>query len=91
MFGLSVLLHGWLRKETEVGPVGHSAGLRGRVGSSESIQLCWFSVKGCHVQGLPIESVCLAYMDWRGKCTCYVYRIFPCRVYINSNLCDSQI
>jgi hypothetical protein len=45
------------RRETGAGPAGHSAGLRGGVGSNESVQLCSVSVKGCHVRGLPIGSV----------------------------------
>jgi hypothetical protein len=74
-----------------VGPTGHSAGLRGGVGSSESVQLCWVSVKGCHVRGSRVGSVRWAYVDWRGKRTCHVGRDFPCRVYIDSNHRDSQI
>jgi hypothetical protein len=51
-----------------MGPTGHSAGLRGGVGSiflgsSESVQLYWVSVKGCHIRGLSAESVCVVYMD----------------------------
>jgi hypothetical protein len=48
-------------------------------------------VKGCHVRGPPIGSVRRAYVDWRGKHTCRVGWIFPCRVYIDSNCCDSRI
>jgi hypothetical protein len=48
-------------------------------------------MKGCHVQGLPIGSIRRAYMDWRGKRTCHVGRVFPCMVYIDSNRRDSQI
>jgi hypothetical protein len=49
-------------RETGVGPAGHSAGLRGGVGStfsqsSESVQLCSVSMKGCHVRGLHTGSV----------------------------------
>jgi hypothetical protein len=49
-------------RKIEVGPTGHSAELRGGVGStffrsSESVQLCWVSVKGFHVWGLSTESV----------------------------------
>jgi hypothetical protein len=44
-------------RETGVGPVGHSAGLRGGVRSSESDQLYSVSVKGCHVWGLSAGSV----------------------------------
>jgi hypothetical protein len=34
MLGLSLLLHSYVGRETEVGPVGHSVGLRGGVGST---------------------------------------------------------
>jgi hypothetical protein len=61
------------------------------LGSSESVQLCWVSVKDCHVRGPPTESVHRAYVDWRGKRTWRVGRVFPCRVCINSNRRDSQI
>jgi hypothetical protein len=63
--------------ETEAGPLGHSARLRGGVGSSESVQLCWVSVKGCHVWGLSTESVRVAYVDWRKKRTWHVYQVSP--------------
>jgi hypothetical protein len=48
-------------------------------------------MKCCHVCGLPAGSVHGAYMDWGGKRTCHVDRVFPCRVYIDSNCRDSQI
>jgi hypothetical protein len=32
-----------------------------------------------------------AYMDWHGNRTYRVYRVFPCRVYINLNCRDSRI
>jgi hypothetical protein len=48
-------------------------------------------VKGCHVRELPVGSVCGAYVDWCGKRLCCVDRVFPCRVYTNSNHRDSQI
>jgi hypothetical protein len=56
-----------------------------------SVQRCWWLVKGCHVHELPAESVRQAYVDWRAKCTCHVDRVFPCRVYIDSNHRDSRI
>jgi hypothetical protein len=59
--------------------------------SSESVQLCWVSVKDCHVRGPPTENVCRAYVDWRGKRTWRVGQVFPCRVYIDSNRRDSRI
>jgi hypothetical protein len=59
--------------------------------SSESVQLCWVSVKNYHVRGPPIGSVRRTYMDWRGKRMCRVGWIFPCRVYIDSNHRDSWI
>jgi hypothetical protein len=36
---------------------------------SESVQLCWVSVKGCRVWGPITGSVRWAYVDWRGKRT----------------------
>jgi hypothetical protein len=33
------------------------------LGSNESIQLCWVSVKGCHIRGLPAGSVRDLYVD----------------------------
>jgi hypothetical protein len=59
--------------------------------SSKSVQLYWVSVKGCHVRGPPAGRVRQAYMDWHGKRTWCDNRVFPCRVYIDSNRCDSQI
>jgi hypothetical protein len=56
-----------------------------------SIQICRRLVKGCHVWGTPAGSICQAYVDWRGKRTCRVGRVFPCRVYIDSNHRNSQI
>jgi hypothetical protein len=47
--------------------------------------------KGCHVRGLSVGSVHQAYVDWRGKHTCRVGRVFPCRVYIALNHRDSHI
>jgi hypothetical protein len=61
------------------------------LGISESVQLCWVSVKGCHVRGPPAGSVHVAYVDWRGKHTFYVDQVFSCRVYIDSNHHDSRI
>jgi hypothetical protein len=46
-------------------------------------------MKGCHVQELPVGSIHRAYMDWRGKRTCRVGRVFPCTVYIDLNRRDS--
>jgi hypothetical protein len=31
--------------------------------------------KDCHVWGLPIGSVCVAYVDWREKRMCHVYQV----------------
>jgi hypothetical protein len=56
-----------------------------------SIQICPQLVKGCHVQGLLTGSVHQAYVDGRGKHTCHIDRVFPCRVYIDSNHRDSRI
>jgi hypothetical protein len=48
-------------------------------------------VKGRHIRGPPGGSRRRAYVDWRGKCTCRVGRVFPCRVYIDSNRRNSRI
>jgi hypothetical protein len=60
-------------------------------GAVGSIQCCWWLVKGCHVRELPTGSMRGACVDLHGKCTCHVYRIFPCMVYIDSNCRDSRI
>jgi hypothetical protein len=75
-----------------VGSVGHLAELRGRVRntfswSSESVQLCWVSVKSCHVWRLPAESVRRPVQEAYVLCV----SSFPCRVYIYSNHRDSRI
>jgi hypothetical protein len=78
------------------GPMDHSARLglcqepifSGAVGF---VQRWWWLVKGCHVWRLPVGSVRRAYLDWRGKCMCHVDQVFPCRVYIDLNHCDSRI
>jgi hypothetical protein len=41
--------------------------------------------------GTTTGSVCRAYVDWHGKHTCCVDRVFPCRVYIDFNHHDSRI
>jgi hypothetical protein len=56
-----------------------------------SVQLFGVSVKYCHVRDLPAGSVRWAYVDWHEKRTYCVDRVFPCRVYIDSNRCYSQI
>jgi hypothetical protein len=55
------------------------------------VQIYRCLMKGCHVRGPPIGSVCRAYVDWHGKRTCCVGRVFPYKVYIDSNRRDSQI
>jgi hypothetical protein len=60
-------------------------------GAVGSVQICRRLVKGCHVRGPPVGNVRRAYVDWREKRTYRVSRIFPCRVYIDSNHHDSQI
>jgi hypothetical protein len=60
-------------------------------GAVGSVQRCWWLAKGCHVHRLPAGSIRGAYMDWRGKRTCHVYRVFLYRMYIDSNLHDSRI
>jgi hypothetical protein len=47
--------------------------------------------KACHVRGPLAGSVRRTYVDWRGKRTCRVGQVFPCRVCINLNRHDSQI
>jgi hypothetical protein len=61
----------WVPRATQSGGEVESRALFLR--SSESIQLCWVGIKGCHIQGLPTESVQVAYVDWRRKRTCHVY------------------
>jgi hypothetical protein len=61
------------------------------LGSSDSVQLCRWLMKGCHVRGPPAGSIRRAYMDWRGKHTCRVGQVFPGRVYIDSNHRDYRI
>jgi hypothetical protein len=63
-----------------VGPIGHSAGRRVGVRaiflkSSESDQLCWVSMKCCHVRELSVGSIRVAYVDWHGKCMCRVHLV----------------
>jgi hypothetical protein len=97
MFGFLHCFISWLGRETGYGPADRSSGVLWIVsgdlflGSSDSVQLCRWLVKGCHVRGPPAGSVRQAYVDWRGKCTCHVDRVFPCRVYIDSNHRDSWI
>jgi hypothetical protein len=79
----------WVLRTTQPGRGVESGALF--LGSSEFVQLCWVDVKGCHVQGLPTGSVHVAYVDWRGKRTCHVDRVFPCRMYIDLNHRDSRI
>jgi hypothetical protein len=47
--------------------------------------------KDCHVRELPTGSIHQVYVDWRGKHTYRIGRVFPCRVYIDSNHRDSWI
>jgi hypothetical protein len=79
----------WVPRTTQPGWEVESGALFLR--SSESIQPCWLSVKGCHVRELSAGSVRRAYVDWRGKRTWCVGQIFPCMVYIDLNHRDSQI
>jgi hypothetical protein len=83
MFGFLHCFIGWLERETGYGPTDRSAGVLWIVlgalflGSNDSVQLCRWLVKGCHVWGLPVGRVRRAYMDWRGKRTCRVDQVFP--------------
>jgi hypothetical protein len=94
---LCPVLHWLAQRETVYGPADRSAGVLWIMSgalflrSSDSIQLCRWFVKGCHIWGLPTGSVRRAYVDWREKCMCYIDRVFPYRVYINSNRRDSRI
>jgi hypothetical protein len=45
--------------------------------STKIMQRCLWLAKGCHVCELPTGSIRGAYMDWRGKHICHVYRVFP--------------
>jgi hypothetical protein len=47
---------GWVQQVTQSGWEVESEALF--LGSSESIQFCWISVKGYHVRGPPIGNVC---------------------------------
>jgi hypothetical protein len=60
-------------------------------GAVRSVQIYRRPMKGCHVRGPPTRSVHRAYVDWRGKRTCHVGWIFPCRVYNDLNHRDSRI
>jgi hypothetical protein len=60
----------------------------GAVNLLKSVDDC---AKGYHVRGQPVGNVRQAYIDWRGKCTYHVGRVFPYRVYIDSNHRDSRI
>jgi hypothetical protein len=97
MFDFLHYFIGWLRRETGYGPMDRSAGVLWIVsgtlflGSSDSVQLCRRLVKGCLVRGLPAGNVHPTYVDWHGKYTCRIGRVFPCRVYIDSNRRDTRI
>jgi hypothetical protein len=91
--GLSLLLHwlAWKRNWVRThGLVSRRAEpfFSGAVGS---VQIYRWLEKGYHVRGLPVGSVRRTYVDWHGKRTCRVDQVFSCRVYINSNHCDSWI
>jgi hypothetical protein len=45
----------------------------GAVALLNSVDDC---AKGCHVRGLPVGSVRMAYMNWRGKRMYHVGRVF---------------
>jgi hypothetical protein len=97
VFGFLYCFISWLARETGYGPVDRSADVMGIVSgalflsSSDSVQLYRRLMEGCHVQGPLAGSVRWAYVDWCGKRTCRVGRVFPCRVYIDSNRRDSRI
>jgi hypothetical protein len=60
----------------------------GAVDLFKSVDDC---AKGYHVRGLPTVSIRRAYVDWRAKRMCHIDRVFPYRVYIDSNRRDSRI
>jgi hypothetical protein len=97
MFGFLHCFIGWLRREIGYGPADRSVDVLWIVSgalslrSSDSVQLYQWLVKGCHVRGLPTGSIHRAYVDWCEKRTCHGGRVFPCRVYIDSNHRDYQI
>jgi hypothetical protein len=97
MFGFLHFFIGWLRRETRYGPMDRLASVLWIVsgalflGSSDSVQLCRQLVEGYHVWGPLAGSIHWAYMDWGGRHMCRVGRVFPYRVYIDSNHRDSQI
>jgi hypothetical protein len=99
-------LGAWLTAPASLAGLGEKLGTDPRIGQPACCGLCrehFFSgavgsiqtyrrlAKGCHVRGPPIGSVRWAYVDWRGKRTCRVGRVFPYRVYIDSNRRDSRI
>jgi hypothetical protein len=96
----------WLFSTASLADVGEKLGTDPQIGQLTCCGLCrkpFFSgavdlfkfvddcVKGCHIRGLPTVSVHRPYVDWHGKHTCRVGRVFLCRVYIYSNRRDSQI
>jgi hypothetical protein len=97
MFGFLHCFIDWLGRETGYGLTDRSAGVLRIVSgalflrSSDSVQLCRWLVEGCHVRGPPTRSVRRTYVDWCGKHMCHVSRVFPYRVYIDSNHRDSRI
>jgi hypothetical protein len=46
--------------------------------------------KSCNIRGLPARSVHGGYVNCHGKHTYHIDWGFPCRVYIDSNHCDSR-
>jgi hypothetical protein len=85
--GLSLLLY-WLTWEINLvwthGSVSRRAVDYVRslfLGAVGFIQICQRLVKGCHIQGLSIESICQAYVDWSGKRMCHVDRFALQRVH----------
>jgi hypothetical protein len=88
---------GWLMRETGYGPIDRSADMLWIVlgaiflGSSDPAQLCWW----LHERLLYVDHVRYVW-SWTihglsVKIMWRVGRVFPCRVYINSNHRDSQI
>jgi hypothetical protein len=78
----------WLFSTTSMVVIGGKLGMDPQIGQPLCYGLGWepfFSgvvdpfnpvddfTKGYHVRGLSVGSICVAYMDWRGKRTCHVY------------------
>jgi hypothetical protein len=87
---------GYVGRETETGPVGHSAGLRGGIGSTFSREQWICSTLLNQSERLPCMGTArrkrthgICGLAWEAYVSCWLG--FPCRVYIDSNRRDSRI